>query len=230
LQVPAARQILAPVSFPDPYQRSGEPMQSKQHWERVYSTKAADAVSWFQEHADLSLRLIEETGVPCTAPIMDIGGGASTLADDLLARGYSNLTVLDLSSAALAAARKRLGTRADLVKWFEADVVHAELPPNSCELWHDRAVFHFLTSPDARHAYIQNVLRAVKPAGHVILATFAEDGPTQCSGLPVVRYSAAELHATFGERFQLVKQEKEAHRTPFGTVQHFTYCHFRKVA
>jgi len=203
-------------------------MQSKEHWEHVYSTKATDAVSWFQEHAENSLRLIQGTGTSPAAAIIDIGGGASTLVDDLLARGYSNLTVLDLSATALSAAQNRLASRADLVTWVEADITRAELPAHAIDVWHDRAVFHFLTASQDRHAYVQAVLRAVKPGGHVIVATFAEDGPTQCSGLPVMRYSADELHAEFGEPFTLVQHEKESHHTPFGTVQQFTYCYCRK--
>lgn len=202
-------------------------MQSKDHWERVYSTKAVEAVSWYQPHAERSLALIRGTGVPDTASIIDVGGGASTLVDDLLADGYASLTVLDLSSTALEAARRRLGTRADAVRWLEGDVTTVQFPEHAFDVWHDRAVFHFLTGEEERRAYVANVLRSVKPFGHVIVATFADDGPTQCSGLPVVRYTAEGLHAQFGEAFSLLKQEREAHHTPFGTVQKFIYCHFR---
>lgn len=204
-------------------------MQPKDHWERVYSTKATDAVSWFQEHAEHSLRLIQRTDVPLSAAIIDVGGGASTLVDDLLAGGYSNLTVLDLSAAALAAAKRRLGALSSNVQWLEANITNVSLPANAYDVWHDRAVFHFLTDPEERRAYVQTVLRAVKPGGYVIVATFAEDGPTQCSGLPVMRYSANELHAQFGESFALLQQEKEAHRTPSGGIQQFVYCYCRKV-
>lgn len=206
-------------------------MPSKEYWERVYETKATDSVSWFQAHADRSLQLIQNTGVALSAPIIDVGGGASTLVDDLAANGYSHLTVLDLSSAALAAAKKRLGlARSERVQWLEANITEIELPAHAYEVWHDRAVFHFLTSEQERQKYVQAVLRAVKPGGHVIVATFAEDGPTRCSGLPVVRYSAQDLHAEFGESFALVQHEKEAHHTPFGTVQQFVYCYWRKRA
>lgn len=203
-------------------------MQSKEHWERVYSTKAADAVSWYQQHAEHSLQLIETTGVPRTASIIDVGGGASTLVDDLLARNYQDVTVLDLSAAALDSARKRLGAFAGSVTWLESDITRAELPRHAYDLWHDRAVFHFLTAPESRRAYVQAVLRSVKPGGHVIVATFAEDGPLQCSGLPVMRYNATRLHAEFGEAFTLLSHEKEAHHTPLGTTQQFTYCYCRK--
>lgn len=205
-------------------------MQSREHWERVYSTKATDAVSWFQEHAESSLRLIQATGVARDAPIIDVGGGASTLVDDLLASGYTDLTVLDLSAAALQAAQARLGPRASQVTWIQADVGSADLPEQGFEVWHDRAVFHFLTEPHERQAYVTQVLRSVKPGGHVIVATFAEDGPTQCSGLPVMRYSADELHAQFGAPFLLQQHTKESHHTPFGTVQQFTYCYCRRAA
>ncbi|MGH8107280.1 MAG: class I SAM-dependent methyltransferase [Arenimonas sp.] len=204
-------------------------MQSKDHWERVYTTKSTDAVSWFQEHAENSLRLIHETGVALDAGIIDIGGGASTLVDDLLARGYSNLSVLDLSAAAMQATQKRLGVQAKQVKWLEADITQMKLPIHAFDVWHDRAVFHFLTSPEDRHAYVHAVLRAVKPGGHVIVATFAEDGPLQCSGLPVQRYNKDELHAEFGDVFTLIQHSKESHHTPFGTVQQFTYCYCRKL-
>ena len=202
-------------------------MQPKEHWEHVYATKATDAASWYQEHAEQSLRLIKATGVPLSAAIIDVGGGASTLVDGLLGDGYSKLTVLDLSAAALTAARNRLGSRADLVNWMAADISKVELRVHSFDVWHDRAVFHFLTAPEDRAGYVQTVLRAVKPGGHVIIATFAEDGPTRCSGLPVMRYTAKELHAELGGSFALVGHAKEAHRTPSGAIQQFTYCCFR---
>lgn len=204
-------------------------MQSKDHWEKVYTTKAIDAVSWFQEHAVNSLRLIQQTDVPLNASIIDIGGGASTLVDDLLAVGFTNLTVLDLSDAALNASKNRLGAKSNIVNWVVADITKADLEEQSYDVWHDRAVFHFLTAADERHAYVKTVLRAVKPGGHVIIATFAEDGPLQCSGLPVMRYNPDELHAEFGEPFTLVHHERESHQTPFGTAQQFTYCYCRKA-
>jgi ubiquinone/menaquinone biosynthesis C-methylase UbiE len=205
-------------------------MQSKDHWEKVYTTKATNAVSWFQPHADLSVGLIEATGVGVDAAIIDVGGGASTLADDLLAHGYTSLTVLDLSAAALAAARNRLGSQASRVQWIEADITRADLPAGQFDVWHDRAVFHFLTTPEEREAYVQTVFRSVKPGGHVIVASFAEDGPEQCSGLPVMRYRPEALHAEFGEAFSLLSHTKEAHHTPSGTVQQFVYCYCRKVS
>ena len=204
-------------------------MQSKDHWEKVYSTKATDAVSWFQPHADFSVGLIKATGISREAAIIDVGGGASTLVDDLLTIGYTNLTVLDLSAAALAAARIRLGSMAANVRWIEADITQANLPVHQFDIWHDRAVFHFLTTSEDRAAYVQAVFHSVKPGGHVIVATFAEDGPNQCSGLPVMRYRADELHAEFGASFSLLSHEKEAHHTPSGTVQQFVYCYCRMI-
>jgi ubiquinone/menaquinone biosynthesis C-methylase UbiE len=205
-------------------------MEPKDHWEKVYATKATTEVSWFQQHAQLSLKLIREAGIPTSASIIDVGGGASTLVDDLLAVGYKTVTVLDLSGSALAAAKARLGTRAAQVHWIEANVVEAELPALAYDVWHDRAVFHFLTAARDRRAYVQAVLRAVKPGGLVIVATFAEDGPTQCSGLPVMRYGANELHAEFGEPFVLLGHERESHHTPAGGEQRFVYCFCRKAA
>ena len=205
-------------------------MQDKNHWEHVYQSKPSDAVSWFQEHAALSLSLIEDTKVSRNASIIDVGGGASTLVDDLLARGYSKLTVLDLSVAALATAQARLGARSGEVTWIADDVTTVELAPHSFDVWHDRAVFHFLTSAEEREAYVRAVQKAVKPGGHVIVATFAEDGPSKCSGLPVVRYSPEGLHSQFGESFTLLNQQREEHQTPFGTSQKFIYCYCRMEA
>jgi ubiquinone/menaquinone biosynthesis C-methylase UbiE len=204
-------------------------MQSKAHWEKAYTTKASNEVSWFQEHAKVSLKLFRDAGISSSASIIDVGGGASTLVDDLLARGHKNVTVLDLSSAALATAKSRLGERAAQVRWVEANVLEADLPAHAYDLWHDRAVFHFLTTAEERHTYVQKVMRAVKPGGFVIVATFAEDGPVKCSGLPVMRYSANELQAEFGEPFQLLAHERESHHTPGGNEQKFVYCIFQKL-
>jgi ubiquinone/menaquinone biosynthesis C-methylase UbiE len=202
---------------------------SKEHWEHIYRTRQVDQVSWYQEHPESSLRLIRATGVPKTAKIIDVGGGASKLIGELIADGYSELTVLDLSAAGLDAAKNRLGARAPAVKWIEADITRFDFPPFEYDVWHDRAVFHFLTSLQDRDAYISAVLKTVKRGGHVIVATFAENGPDHCSGLPVMRYSADRLHSEFGESFALVAQEKEAHETPSGVVQQFVYCYCRKI-
>lgn len=203
-------------------------MQSTRHWEQVYATKGATGVSWFQEHARQSLQLIHRADVPRAAGIIDVGGGASTLVDDLLADGYSNLSVLDLSGAALAAARERLGPRGSDVSWLIGDITRVELARHAYAVWHDRAVFHFLTTPRERQAYVRAVLRAVRPGGHVIVATFAQDGPEKCSGLPVRRYSVGGLHAEFGAPFTLLRHEREEHHTPGGAVQRFIYCMCRR--
>ena len=203
-------------------------MQKKEHWETVYSTKSPDSVSWFQEHAEPSLNFIKKLNLEKCASIIDVGGGASTLVDDLLINGYSHLSVLDLSGAALETAKNRIGSNSVNVKWFESDVTEVHLPKHHFEVWHDRAVFHFLTKLEERQAYIKNVLHSVKPNGHIIISTFAEDGPTQCSGLPVIRYCAETLQAEFGESFLLKEQLNENHSTPFGTTQKFVFCHFIK--
>lgn len=204
-------------------------IQTKDHWEHIYATKLTDEVSWYQENPERSLRLIQATGEPLSASIIDVGGGASRLVDVLLRAGYSNLNVLDISATALAAAKQRLGSRASGVQWLQADVTQAALPAEAYDVWHDRAVFHFLTSAAHRNAYVDAVLRAVKPGGHIIIATFADDGPTECSGLPVMRYTAEGLRGEFGEAFKPVREEKEAHQTPSGKTQHFLYCYFRRA-
>jgi ubiquinone/menaquinone biosynthesis C-methylase UbiE len=205
-------------------------MNAKSHWEKVYSSKPSASLSWYQAHADLSLRLIRDAGVSHAASIIDVGGGTSPLVDDLLLAGYTNLTVLDLSATALTEAERRLGPVAKQVRWIEGDVTKVSFQVDEFDLWHDRAVFHFLTHPADRAGYVEAVLRSVKPGGHVIVATFAEDGPATCSGLPVMRYGAAALHSEFGEPFSLLWHEKEAHHTPTGRIQQFVYCYCRKVA
>lgn len=202
-------------------------MSTRQHWDRIYGTKPADRVSWYSQHLEASLELIERTCPRERAAIIDVGGGASTLADDLLARGYQNLTVLDISQTAIDITRKRLGADADRVHWRVGDITRTDFQPAHFDLWHDRAVFHFLTDPAHRGAYVLAVLDAVKPGGHVILSTFGPEGPTKCSGLDVVRYDAASLLAEFDWRLQLLDSFTQQHRTPFGTTQQFLYCLFR---
>ena len=197
----------------------------QQHWESIYRSKATDEVSWFQSHAGSSLRLIHDTGAGLDARIIDVGGGASVLVDNLLDTGYRDLTVLDLSESALAETRKRLGARASQVSWLASDITQASLPANAYDVWHDRAVFHFLTDPADRVRYVQQVLHAVKPGGHVIVATFGPGGPLQCSGLDVVRYAPDTLHAEFGAAFRLLRHETEVHQTPTGREQEFVYCY-----
>lgn len=202
-------------------------MSTQEHWEHIYATKAPDQVSWYSPHLQPSLFLIERTGVPCNGSIIDVGGGESTLVDDLLCRGYQNITVLDISRNAIDANRHRLGQNAERVRWIAADITNVELEPAQFDVWHDRAVFHFLTSPEARAAYVRQVCSAVKPGGHVIIGTFGPEGPSRCSGLDVVRYDADQLHCEFGTRFRMLGSTRHMHRTPFGTVQQFLYCYCR---
>lgn len=199
-------------------------MDRKAHWERVYRSTLPDHVSWYQAEPELSLRLIRDAVPNRDAAIIDVGGGTSTLVDGLLGAGYRRLAVLDLSRIALAAAQIRLGPAADSVTWIEADVLAAPLRAGTFDLWHDRAVFHFLTNPVDRWRYVARVRHAISPGGHVLIATFAPDGPAQCSGLDVARYSPEGLHAEFGPEFRLLVSVREEHRTPGGRTQAFTYC------
>lgn len=203
-------------------------MDAKIHWEHIYETKAPSQVSWYQEHAQLSLSFIQRAGIATTANIIDVGGGASILVDDLLAAGFLHVSVLDISAKALEVARNRLGARAAEVNWIEADITRVELPFHSYDVWHDRAVFHFLIQAEDRRRYVQAVQHAVRPGGHVIVATFALDGPLRCSDLDVARYDADSLHDEFGEHFTLIDSARETHQTPFGTQQKFIYCYCRK--
>ncbi|MFO7543646.1 MAG: class I SAM-dependent methyltransferase [Thiobacillus sp.] len=196
----------------------------QQYWESVYRNKATDQFSWFQQHASSSLRLIQACA-GTDAAIIDVGGGASVLVDDLLDAGYQDLTVLDLAESAMAASRERLGARAQSVQWVAADITRADLPAAHYDVWHDRAVFHFLTDPADRERYVAQVLRSVKSGGHVIVATFGPGGPLQCSGLDVVRYAPDALHAEFGASFRLLRHEAEIHHTPAGKDQEFVYCY-----
>ena len=205
-------------------------MDAKTHWEKVYTTKAPDQVSWYRPHLETSIVLIERSVSVRSASIIDIGGGESTLVDDLLARGFQNVTVLDVSQVAIDATKQRLGQVAGRVQWVTADITGVQLHPAAYDVWHDRAVFHFLTAPEQRAAYVRQVARSVKAGGHVIVSTFGPEGPTKCSGLDVVRYDAESLHEEFGTRFRLVESSKELHETPFGTTQQFLYCYCRVEA
>jgi SAM-dependent methyltransferase len=198
-------------------------MDPKQHWESVYRKRDPAEVSWFQAEATLSLALIREAA-PASAAVLDVGGGSSTLVDGLLAAGYHRITVLDISSAALDHARRRLGAAAHEVNWMVADILNAVLPNHAIDVWHDRAVFHFLTEAADRERYVSQVKSAMRPGGVVLVATFADDGPTRCSGLPVARYSARELHGQFGRDFRLIESRREEHVTPQGVRQSFVYC------
>jgi ubiquinone/menaquinone biosynthesis C-methylase UbiE len=202
-------------------------MDRKQHWEGVYAQKQPSEVSWFQPRPECSLRLIAAAGVDKAQPIIDMGGGASRLVDNLLAEGYGDISVLDISAAALRHTRERLGERAARVTWIEADAT-VFTPSKNYALWHDRAVFHFLTDPADRQAYRQRLERGLRPGGHLIIATFALDGPERCSNLPVQRYSPETLSAELGSEYALVETLGEVHITPAQKEQRFVYCRFVK--
>lgn len=197
------------------------------HWDTIYSTKAPDAVSWYEAIPQVSLELIRATGLALDAPIIDVGGGASRLVDALLEVGYSDLTVLDVSAAALEASRLRLGEHSERVERVVADITNWQ-PDRRYNCWHDRAVFHFLTDAEDRQRYVDCLTRALSTDGHAIIATFALDGPEQCSGLPVVRYDAATLATTLGDAFELVEYRAIEHITPWGAVQRFQVSHLRR--
>lgn len=199
-------------------------MDAQDHWERIYKKKAPDAVSWYRPHLEMSLELIQRATADRSASIIDVGGGESTLVDDLLARGYRNLTILDISQTAIDVTKKRLVRASERLRWLTADITRTELERNAYDVWHDRAVFHFLTKMEDRIAYVWQAAKAVKPGGHVIVSTFGPEGPTKCSSLDVVRYDTEALHNEFGTGFHLLESFKELHRTPFGAVQRFLYC------
>jgi 2-polyprenyl-3-methyl-5-hydroxy-6-metoxy-1,4-benzoquinol methylase len=200
-------------------------LERQAHWQNVYQTKGERDVSWFQESPAISLELIRTTGVRTDASVIDIGGGASRLVDALIAEGFRSVTVLDLSEKALATSRERLGSRAGRVNWIVADVTGWKTE-QIYDVWHDRAAFHFLTDHSARTAYAQCVLKAVRPGGHVIMGTFAPDGPERCSGLPVIRYDAASLGVILGPLFRLEGTVRDDHQTPTGSTQRFQFSSF----
>jgi SAM-dependent methyltransferase len=202
-------------------------MPTREHWESVYERKDPRQVSWYRPHLEQSLRLIEGAGLAKDAALIDVGGGASTLVDDLLERGYRDLTVLDVSARAIASAKSRLGARAADVHWLVADITEVDLRPAAYSFWHDRAVFHFLREETDRRRYVAAMRRSLIPGGHVLIATFGPEGPTQCSGLDVVRYSPADLMWELGDAFEEVETVSELHATPSGATQQFTYCHCR---
>lgn len=200
----------------------------KSHWETVYTTKGEDEVSWFQQDPAPSLELIGLARPTPESAIVDIGGGASRLVDSLVARGFRHVAVLDISQAALDAARARLGEAASKVEWVVADVTRWS-PTHSFDIWHDRAAFHFLVDPADRAAYVARMKQAVRPGGHVVIGTFAIDGPEKCSGLPVNRYDAASLAEELGEGFELVDSRRQDHSTPWNATQRFQFCVFRRT-
>lgn len=199
-----------------------------QHWQQVYTTKHENEVSWFQERPDVSLAMIRAAGVHPDSAIVDIGGGASRLVDVLLQDGYRALTVLDLSAAALEAAKQRVGSAGANVVWIEADVT-TWWPQRQYDIWHDRAAFHFLTEPTDRAAYIERLRHALRPTAQAIIGTFALDGPEKCSGLPVQRYDARSLADTLGSDFRLLETRSDIHRTPWQSTQSFQFSRFARV-
>jgi ubiquinone/menaquinone biosynthesis C-methylase UbiE len=204
-------------------------IEAKKHWESVYESKGATDVSWFQSHSTHSLSLIRRFAKRTEARIVDVGSGSSVLIDELLESGYTGILALDLAEKALDLTRRRLGDRAAQVQWVVADVTVVALPVASVSIWHDRAVFHFMTAIDARDRYVETLRRALEPGGVAIIATFAPDGPTHCSGLEVARYSAEGICAVLGDGFELIASEREIHRTPGGGEQRFVYACCRKV-
>ncbi|MGY3032773.1 2-polyprenyl-3-methyl-5-hydroxy-6-metoxy-1,4-benzoquinol methylase [Bradyrhizobium sp. USDA 4354] len=197
------------------------------HWDHVYATKGEAEVSWYQDSPAISLEMIRAANSDHDAAIIDIGGGASRLVDALLQDGYRRVAVLDLSANALEVAKKRIGQAASMVDWIVADATTWR-PTKTYDVWHDRAAFHFLTDPDDRAAYVERLRSAVSPGGHVIIATFAPDGPEKCSGLPVQRHDSASLAAELGPEFELVETRSETHHTPWQSTQAFQFSRFRR--
>jgi len=205
-------------------------MSQKDHWEQVYLTKPTEKLGWYKPHLQTSLAWIKELGLALDAPIIDVGGGASTLADDLLDAGYRSITVLDISEKAQSSVRTRLGKNAELVTWLDGNITSVDLPTHYYELWHDRALFHFLTVLKQQRIYRDTLLKALKPRGHLIIGTFAPEAPPKCSGLPVQRYNQEQLENTLGGEFELKRHHKELHITLGGVEQMYLYCHFCKTA
>jgi len=204
------------------------PSERQAHWSRVYATRACDSVSWYRSHLDVALELLERGGLNPDSRIIDVGGGASTLVDDLLARGLRHVTVLDIAAEALAVARARLGPQARTVEWIAGDVLETPLPAATFDLWHDRAVLHFLVDPDAAARYAQRAAETVRPGGHAVISGFAPDGPERCSGLAVARRSAADNARVMGHGWTLMEQRAEVHVTPAGNPQSFAYALLRR--
>ena len=205
-------------------------MNEREHWEKIYLTMPSDKLGWYAPHLETSLTWIRGLCLPKDVYLMDVGGGTSALVNDLISEGYRLITVLDISKNALSSARERLGDKALSVTWLEGNITTVDLPANHYDLWHDRAVFHFLTGPEQQQQYRGNLLRALRPGGHLIIGTFAPEAPPKCSGLPVEQYSADKLERTLGAQFELKRRDKELHITPGGVEQMYLYCHFRKLA
>jgi SAM-dependent methyltransferase len=200
----------------------------RHYWEQVYATRQAEKLGWYKPRLDTSLAWIMALDPDPRAAIIDVGGGASTLVDDLVDEGFESITVLDVADTALQVSRRRLGHQADLVMWLSGDISEYRLPASQFDIWHDRAVLHFLTNPADRDAYVANLRRALKPGGHAIIGLFAPEAPPKCSGLPVQRYDHKALADVLGDAFELLEHRKESHTTPGGVEQMYLYCRFRK--
>ncbi|TAF65707.1 MAG: class I SAM-dependent methyltransferase [Cytophagales bacterium] len=204
-----------------------ETTERKQHWENIYQHKTLQEVSWYQPTPETSLSFIAKATLPLDASIIDIGGGDSFLVDELIAKGYQNITVLDISAGAIERAKKRLGEKATLVKWIVSDIVQFE-PTEKYDFWHDRAAFHFLTTGAEIQQYIEIAQKAIQPTGKMLIATFSEQGPQKCSGIVIQQYSEAQLEARWQPFFQKIDCARTDHHTPFNTVQNFVFCLFQK--
>jgi len=204
-----------------------DPASRSSHWENVYGRKQSQELSWFSPHLQHSLALIAHANLPNDRSMIDVGAGDSTLVDDLLGLGYSRITLLDISSQALERAKARLQDRSVSLTWIVGDITKVQLN-RTFDLWHDRAVFHFLTDPRERSRYALALKHALNPSGFAVMATFSLEGPEKCSGLPTMRYSAETLLKELGPSFRLVKTLNDPHITPAGKAQNFTYCLFQK--
>lgn len=202
-------------------------MANKEHWENIYSTKAADEVSWFQRYPKTSMEFVELFKLPKHASIIDIGGGDSCLVDALLEKNYSNITVLDISANAIERAKKRLGEKANQVKWVVSDIVDF-VPKEKYDFWHDRAAFHFLTSMEKVDRYVEIATGAINRDGILVLGTFSESGPKKCSGLEIQQYNENSIASKFEKDFRRIHCKTENHQTPFNTMQNFLFCSFQK--
>ena len=203
-------------------------MSNKEHWEKVYNTKQFTEVSWYQSTPAISLDFVKEFGIAKNAAIIDVGGGDSYFADHLLNLGYSNITVVDISEAAITRAKTRLGTKAGLVNWIVSDIT-AFVPDRQFDFWHDRAAFHFLTTEDQVNKYLAIANKSTTVSGKIVIGSFSETGPSACSGLPVKQYSESALTSLIKEWFQKIKCIHTDHITPFNTVQNFLFCSFQKA-
>lgn len=205
-------------------------MNDAKHWDKIYGSKSTRKVGWYAPHLTTSLSWINELNLEPTEPIIDVGGGASTLVDDLIETGYKDLTVLDLSNSAIQRVQERLGSASGAVTWLQGDITETGLPSQHYRLWHDRAAFHFLIEPETQQKYRDAILRSLATGGYLIIGTFAPDAPPQCSGLPVERYTSDTLSKIFGKEFELIRHHNEIHITPSGIEQAYVYCLFQRKA